>query len=39
MYEIESGDNMYKVLQNMTLKELEDYWNHRLLWTNWLKFD
>ena len=30
------GTNIYQVLQNMTLKELEDYWHYRISWTKWL---
>jgi len=31
------GNNIYQVLQNMTLQELNDYWNYRILWTKWLE--
>ena len=29
------GTNMYFVLENMTLEELENYWKYRIEWTQW----
>ncbi len=36
LYSDENGYNIYKILQKMTLKELEDYWHYRISWTKWL---
>ncbi len=37
LYPNEDATNIYKILENMTLKELEDYWHYRLLWLKWLE--
>lgn len=36
LYPNEDGNNVYQILQNMSLKELEDYWHYRISWTKWL---
>ncbi len=37
IYSYEDSNNVYKILQNMSLKELEDYWHYRASWTKWLE--